>query len=61
MHIIMLTFFAPYSNKKVGGWDNDGIIQDSIATPGHTVYCNATHLTSFAVLVAGSQKPVNMM
>jgi len=54
----MLTFFAPYSNKTVGGWADDGILLDS--TPGHTVYCNTTHLTSFAVLI-GIQKPVTMM
>jgi len=56
----MLIFFAPTSNRTTGGWDDYGIIQDSMATPGRTVYCNATHLTSFAVLVAGSQKPVTM-
>ena len=34
----------------MGGWSNEGIIQDS--DPTSPVMCNSTHLTSFAVLVS---------
>ncbi|XP_065884496.1 uncharacterized protein [Dysidea avara] len=45
------------NNKTIGGWASDGIKQDT--TPGLPVECNATHLTSFAVLV-GAQEPASL-
>jgi len=38
------------SNNGTGGWSNYGIIQDGDHSP--PVICEATHLTSFSVLVS---------
>lgn len=43
------------SNRSVGGWSSEGIIQDTdLDVP---IVCNSTHLTSFSVLVSTEQPP----
>ena len=43
------------SNRRVGGWSSEGIIQDT--DPDVPIICNSTHLTSFSVLVSTEQPP----
>ena len=53
---ISVCIYVIFSNRSMGGWSTEGIIQDN--DPALPVLCNTTHLTSFCILVSTEETQV---